>query len=315
MTTLEAVREAHKLILPFIHRTPIMRCSALDALCGPGVELYLKCEHLQKAGSFKIRGAMHSVLRLSDEEAAKGVVTHSSGNHGQAVALAAKIRGIKATVVIPNNAPPVKAAAIRAYGANLVFCEPTLKSREETSAAIVAETQGFMIPPYNHANVIAGQGTIALEILEEVPDVDCIITPISGGGLTSGVTITAKALRPDIICVAAEPAGADDAFRSKASGTLQINEKVDTIADGLRVQQLGDITWPVIRDVLDAVVTVTDAEIVEAMRLLFERAKQVVEPSGAASVAVAMSKTFQDGPGAHKKKVVVVLSGGNLDLS
>ncbi|HTU17316.1 MAG TPA: pyridoxal-phosphate dependent enzyme [Gemmataceae bacterium] len=291
------------------HRTPVMTCATLDRMAGPS--LFFKCEQFQKAGAFKFRGACNAVMRLSAEIAARGVVTHSSGNHAQALALAARLRGIPAHIVMPSNASPVKRRAVEEYGGRVIACEPTLAARETTAAAVLAETGATLIPPYNHPDVIAGQGTAALELLEQVPGLDAVIAPVGGGGLLAGVTIAAKGMVPNIRVLAAEPAGADDAARSKAAGVLIPQTEPHTIADGL-LTSLGDLTWPVLRDQVDRVVTVTEEEIVRAMRLAWERAKLLIEPSAAVAVAAVLSADFRALDGLER--VGVILSGGNVNV-
>jgi threonine dehydratase/serine racemase len=273
--------------------------------------LFFKCEHLQKAGAFKFRGAVNAVAQLSPEVAGRGVVTHSSGNHAQALALAARLHNIPAHVVMPSNASAVKRRAVEEYGARVVLCEPTLEAREKMAAKVLQESGGTMIPPYNHPHIIAGQGTVALELLEQVPDLDAIMTPVGGGGLMAGVTLAAKASRPGIRLFAAEPAGADDAFRSKAAGRLIPQTAPKTIADGL-LTSLGDLTWPVLLDLVDQVICVSEEEIVKALRLTWERAKLLVEPSSAVAVAAVLGDTFRSMPG--MQRVGVVLSGGNVNF-
>ena len=307
--TLDDIRMAAQRIAGWAHRTPIMTCATLDAQAGR--QLFFKCEQWQKVGAFKFRGACNAVLKLSDADAKKGVVTHSSGNHAQALALAAKLRGIAAHIVMPSSASAVKRRAVEDYGANVIECEPTLMAREVTVAEVQARTGAILIPPYNHPDVMAGQGTVALEMLAELPDLDAIVAPIGGGGLMAGVTIAAKALKPTIRMFAAEPSGADDAARSKALGQLVPQTGPHTIADGL-LTSMGDLTWPVVRDQVEAVVTVTEEEIVQAMRLTWERAKLLIEPSSAVAVAAVLTPGFQALPG--MKKVGVVLSGGNASL-
>jgi threonine dehydratase len=307
--SLKDVQIAAKRIAGAAHRTPIMRCATLDRLAGR--RLFFKCEQWQKVGAFKFRGACNAVLKLSDAEAKKGVVTHSSGNHAQALALAAKLRGIPAHIVMPRNATPVKRRAVEDYAANVVECEPTLIAREVKVAEVQGRTGAILIPPYNHPDVMAGQGTVALEMLDEIPDLDAIVAPIGGGGLMAGVAIAAKALKPAIRLFAAEPLGADDAARSKASGTFIQQTAPQTIADGL-LTSMGDMTWPVIRDLVEAVVTVTEEEIVQAMRLTWERAKFLIEPSSAVAVAAVLRQAFQGLPG--MRNVGIVLSGGNVNL-
>lgn len=308
------IREAHDRIRALVHRTPVMTCETFDALAG-GVSgpraLRFKCENLQKVGAFKFRGACNAVFKLDEASAQRGVVTHSSGNHAQALALAARLRGIAARIVMPTNSPQVKVNAVRGYGAEIIFCEPTQAARESAAAQTVESTGGTLIPPYDHPDVIAGQGTIALEFLEQCPDLEAIIVPVGGGGMISGVAIAAKAVRPSIRIIGAEPAGADDAFRGKQSGSRQPPPAASTIADGLRTG-LGDLTWPVVRDLVDEIITVEERAIVEAMRLVFERMKLVIEPSAAVGVAVAFDPRFRSRPGLSPTGVI--LCGGNVDL-
>jgi threonine dehydratase/serine racemase len=306
---LAAVREAAARIKGVVHRTPVMTSDTLDRLAGR--RLYFKCENLQKVGAFKYRGATNAVLRLSDAEAAKGVVTHSSGNHAQALALAARVRGVPAYIVMPKTAPAVKKAAVEGYGGQVTLCEPNLADRERTANALVARTGATLIPPFDHPDVIAGQGTAALELLEDVPDLDAIMTPVGGGGLLAGCAIAAQGVKPGIRVFAAEPLGADDAARSKAAGEWRPQTSPNTIADGL-LTSTGQLTWPVIRDRVERVFTVTDDEIRAAMRLVWERMKLVVEPSGAVGAAVALSAAFKALPGANT--VGIVFSGGNVSL-
>lgn len=307
--TLNDIEAAAQRIAGLAHRTPVLTCATLDGLAGRS--LFLKCENLQKVGAFKFRGACNAVLKLSDSDAKRGVVTHSSGNHAQALALAAKLRGIPAHIVMPRNAPPVKRRAVEGYGGRVVECEPTLAARETTVAAVQAETGAVLIHPYNHPDVIAGQGTVAVELLQQVPDLDAIVAPVGGGGLISGIALAAKAMKPSLRIFAAEPQGADDAARSKSAGKLIPQTGPNTVADGL-LTSLGHLTWPVVHDLVEAVVTVSDAEIVAAMRLLLERAKLVVEPSGAVPLAVVLSESFRSFKG--MTRIAVVLSGGNVNL-
>ena len=307
--SLNDVQLAANRIAGVVHRTPIMNCATLDQLAGRA--LYFKCEQWQKVGAFKFRGACNAVMKLSDADAKKGVVTHSSGNHAQALALAAKLRGIPAHIVMPSNATPVKRLAVEGYGANVIECEPTLSAREVTVAEVQKRTGAILIPPYNHPDVMAGQGTVALEMLDEVPDLDAIVAPIGGGGLMAGVSIAARGLKPTVRLFAAEPVGADDAHRSKAAGELIPQTAPQTIADGL-LTSMGDLTWPVVRDLVEAVVTVEEEEIVRAMRLTWERAKLLIEPSSAVAVAAVMTPAFQGLAGV--KKVGIVLTGGNVNL-
>jgi threonine dehydratase/serine racemase len=303
------VQAAATRISPWAHRTPVMTCSALDQRAGR--RLFFKCEQWQKSGSFKFRGASNAVLRLSPADAERGVVTHSSGNHAQALALAARLRGIPAHIVMPTTASPVKRRAVEEYGGRVIQCAPNLAARETTAARVQQDTRATLIPPYDHPDVMAGQGTCALELLEQVADLDAIIAPVGGGGLISGVSIAARAIRPTIRLFAAEPLGADDAARSRAAGTRILQAGPKTIADGL-LTSLGEFTWPVIRDVVEDVITVREDEILTAMRLAWERAKLLIEPSSAVALAVALTPGFRALAGIER--VGIVLSGGNVDL-
>jgi threonine dehydratase len=306
--TFANVQEAAVRIAPLVHRTPVMTCSTLDRLAG--ARLYFKCEQFQKAGAFKFRGASNAVMKLDDDVARRGVVTHSSGNHAQALALAARIRGITAHIVMPATASPVKRRAVEEYGGRVVLCEPTLPAREATAAQIQRETGAVLIPPYDHPDVIAGQGTAALELLDEVNDLDAVIAPVGGGGLMSGACLAAGAMNPAIRLFGAEPAGADDAFRSFAAGALIPQTDPHTVADGL-LTSLGELTWPILRDHLEEIVTVTEEEILHAMRLAWERAKLLIEPSAAVPLAAVLS-----GLASRKNlaRIGVILSGGNVNL-
>jgi threonine dehydratase/serine racemase len=306
---LRDVHDAVRRLAGLAHRTPVATCATLDRLAGRA--LFFKCEHLQMAGAFKFRGAGNAVGKLPPEVAARGVVTHSSGNHAGALALAARLRGIPAHVVMPRNASAVKRRAVLEYGARVIDCEPTLPAREETAAAVLAETGGTLVPPYNHPDIIAGQGTAALELLDQVPGLDAVVTPVGGGGLLAGTCVAVQGLAPSMRVFAAEPAGADDAARSKAAGTLLPQTGPKTIADGL-LTSLGDLTWPLLRDRVERVVTVSEDEIVRAMRLAWERAKLLIEPSSAVAVAAMLSDEFRALPGLGR--VGVILSGGNVDL-
>ncbi len=313
--TIDDVRAAARRIEPFVHRTPIARCTAIDDLAsGPeGCRIHLKCENLQKVGAFKARGAMNAVLSLDDATAARGVVTHSSGNHAQALAWAARSRGIPAHIVMPTNAPAVKRKAVEGYGGVVYDCEPTVDSRLETCARVAAETGGEIVPPYDDDRIIAGQGTLALELLGQVPDLDAVIVPIGGGGMISGVATVVKALSPDCRVIGAEPAFADDAARSKIAGSIQPHQgdPTRTMADGLRTT-LGERTFPIIRDLVDEIVTVDEKAIAAGLRVVLERAKLVIEPSAAVGVAVAIDPAFRD---RGFRNVGLVLCGGNLDLA
>jgi threonine dehydratase/serine racemase len=306
---LASIRDAAARLDGVAHRTPVVTSRTLDELAGRSI--FLKCENQQRVGAFKFRGAWNAIRRLSDEDAARGVVTHTSGNHAQAVALAARLRGIRAEIVMPSNAPGVKKRAVLGYGAHVVECEPTLESRESTSAEIAARTGAVMIPPFDHPDVIAGQGTVALELLEQAPDLDAIVAPVGGGGLISGIALAVREAGPRVRVFAGEPSGADDAARSRETGERVRTHVPKTIADGL-LTCLGDLTWPVVRDCVEGVVRVTDEEIVTAMRFLWERTKLVVEPSGAVPLAAVLSGSFP--PATDVARVGVVLTGGNVDL-
>jgi threonine dehydratase len=308
-TDLQAVRAAAQRLAGRAHRTPVMTCAKLDRQAGR--TLFLKCENFQKVGAFKFRGACNAVMKLTAEVATRGVVTHSSGNHAQALALAAKLRDIPAHIVMPRNASPVKRRAVEGYGGRVIECEPTLAAREATAAAVLAETGGTLIPPYDHPDVIAGQGTVAMELLEQVPGLNALVAPVGGGGLVAGICVAAKSLDSSLRIFAAEPRGADDAARSKAAGALLPQTAPRTIADGL-LTSLGERTWPIIRDQVERVVTVDEEEIVNAMRLVWERAKLVIEPSAAVAVAAVLGEDFRSLEGVER--VGIVLSGGNVNL-
>ncbi len=305
--TLNDIRQASARIRPHAHWTPVIRCRTLDEMTG--VSLFFKCENLQKVGAFKFRGSCNAVLSLSEEEASRGVATHSSGNHAQALALAARMRGIHATIVMPSNAPEVKRAAVAGYGGEIVLCEPNLQAREETLAAVVGNNGAVVIHPYNNYAVIAGQGTASLELLEEVPALDAILVPVGGGGLLSGTLIAGKGISPGIKIFAVEPEGADDAYRSWKAGEIIPMVGPKTVADGL-LTSLGDKTFPIIKRLVDEIVTVSDESILKAMKLIWERAKLVVEPSGAVPLAALLDGKLN----LAGKKAGVILSGGNVDF-
>ena len=307
MPTLTDIQQAAERIQPYAHRTPVLTNASLNQRVG--AQVYLKCENFQKVGAFKFRGACNTVYSLSDEEAARGVCTHSSGNHAQALALAARMRGIPAYIVMPNNAPSVKKNAVAAYGGQITFCEPTLEARESTLERIRLETGANVVHPYNDERVIAGQGTAALELLSDVPDLDVIIAPVGGGGLLSGTAIAAKGIKPGIRVIAGEPEMADDAYRSLQAGQLLPSVNPKTIADGL-LTSLGSITFPIVRERVEQIVTVSEAGIVAAMKFVWERVKIVIEPSSAVAVGVLWEKKID----LSGLKVGIILSGGNVDL-
>nr|XP_011463847.1 PREDICTED: serine racemase isoform X2 [Fragaria vesca subsp. vesca] len=295
---ISSIKEAQARIKPFIHETPVLSSETLNLIAGR--QLFFKCECFQKGGAFKFRGACNAVFSLDDDQAAKGVVTHSSGNHAAALSLAAKLRGIPAYIVIPKNAPKCKVENVMRYGGQVIWSEPTMQSRESTAAKVLQETGAVLLHPYNDERIIRyksdfyGQGTISLELLEQqVPQLDTIIVPISGGGLISGVALAAKYINPAIRVLAAEPKGANDAAQSKEAGRIITLPETNTVADGLRAF-LGDLTWPVVRDLVDGVITVEDKEIINAMKLCYEILKVAVEPSGAIGLAAVLSDSFKN---------------------
>ncbi len=305
--TLEDLRAARRRIAPHVHETPVMTSELLDRHCG--ASLFFKCENLQKVGAFKARGASNAVFSLTAEEAVKGVCTHSSGNHAAALAMAAAKRGIPAHIVMPANAPAVKKAAVAGYGAHIIECEPTLNGREATLARVMAETGAHLVHPYNDVRVIAGQGTVALELLEQVTGLDAVLAPVGGGGLLAGTALAVKLQYPEIEVAASEPAGADDAFRSFGSGRLVPQTDPRTIADGL-LTSLGELNFDIIMRHVDTILTVEDASIIEAMRLQWTRMKTLVEPSGAVSFAAVLEHPERF----TGRRVGVIISGGNQDL-
>jgi threonine dehydratase len=304
---LAAVRAAHARIRPHVHRTPMLTSRSLDAAAES--KLFFKCENLQKVGAFKARGACNAVFSLDDAEARRGVITHSSGNHGAAVAWAAGRRGIPAWVVMPENSAEIKKAAVKGLGATVRFCAPTLEARDTICAAVQAETGAVLVHPYDDWRVIAGQGTAALELLEEVPDLDAIITPVGGGGLLSGTAIASRGIKPSIHVYGAEPAGADDAWRSLQSGRIVPQTDPRTIADGLR-SSLGVKTFAVLSTLVDAIGTTSEEAIVRAMRLTWDKLKLVIEPSSAVPLAALLERKLP----VAGLRVGIVISGGNVDL-
>lgn len=306
---LASIRAAHERIRDGIHRTPVLRCSALDALAGKS--LHFKCENFQKVGAFKMRGALNAIRSLPESVRARGVVTHSSGNFAQAVALSAQICGIPAHIVMPSNSPEVKRRAVEGYGGRVVLCEPTLAARESTAAALVQSTGGELLHPFDQDEVIAGQGTVGLELVEQVEGLEAVVVPVGGGGLISGIALALRELNPSLRVFGAEPAGADDAARSKREGEWRLQTAPNTIADGL-LTSLGVRTWPVVRDIVEDIVVVEEVEIREAMRLVLERMKILVEPSAAIALAAVLRPEFRQLSGL--KEVGVVFSGGNVDL-
>ena len=301
------VEKAHQTIQKYAHRTPVLTSSAINKIVNSN--LFFKCENFQKVGAFKFRGATNAVFSLPDEKAKKGVATHSSGNHAAALALAAKMRDIPAYIVMPENSPEIKKKAVVGYGAEITFCQPNLQARESTLKKVVEKTGATEIHPYNNFYVIAGQGTAAKELVEDEGGLDLIITPVGGGGLLSGTAISSKLLLPECKVIAAEPAGADDAYRSFKAHQLIPSENPKTIADGL-LTSLGERNFAIISEKVDDIVTVSEENIMEAMRLIWERMKLIIEPSSAVPLAAILEGKI----GVQYKKVGIILSGGNLDL-
>ncbi|MBN2638609.1 MAG: pyridoxal-phosphate dependent enzyme [Bacteroidales bacterium] len=306
--TEKEILEARTRIASYIHYTPVLTSQTLNEKFD--AEFYFKCENFQKAGAFKSRGAVNAVLSLTETELKRGVATHSSGNHAQALARAAQLKNIPAYIVMPENAPRVKVDAVKAYGGIITFCEPTLKARELTLERIVNQTDAIVIHPYDNLQVIQGQATSAAELIETVSGLDLILCPVGGGGLLSGTALSARYFSPRTKVIACEPSGADDAYLSFYTGKWVPSEHPKTIADGL-LTSLGKITYPVIKENVHEIVTVSEDEIIEAMRFLFERMKIVVEPSSAVPLAAVLNKKID----VKRKKVGLILSGGNVDLN
>ncbi|MCP3961990.1 MAG: pyridoxal-phosphate dependent enzyme [bacterium] len=308
MLSRREIEEAHERIRGHAHRTPVLRSSTFDRRFG--AELFFKCENFQKVGAFKFRGAFNAVSRLSPEQLERGVTTHSSGNHAQALALAAHIAGTRARIVMPKTAPAVKLAAVRGYGAEVVLCDQTLEAREATVAQVIEETGATLVHPYDHRDIIAGQATAAKELIEDVPSLDLILMPVGGGGLASGTALAAYHFSPDTRVVGVEPKEADDAFRSLETGDRQPPVTPPrTLADGLQTA-LSDLTFGVLKNHLHSIVTVDEESIVDAMRLIWERMKIVVEPSGAVPFAAVHAGAID----VEGLRVGIILSGGNVDL-
>ena len=314
----ESILAAHVRIAPRIHRTPVLTSSSLNATTG--AQLFFKCENLQKTGSFKIRGASNAILSLTSQQAAKGIVTQSSGNHGAAVACAAAWRGVPAWIVMPKNAPPVKVKAIEGYGGKVVFCEPTVTARKATCDRVQAETAAHLVHPYDDDRIIAGQATAAKELLEDFGDLDAVLAPVSGGGLLSGTCLGAKGIRSNVRVFGCEPERADDAYRSLTTGTLQSLDSSDTIADGLRAS-LAPRTFAILRRHVERVLLVSEEEIISTARLVWERMKIIIEPSSAVAIApllrpgVVASLNLPKRADGAAPKLGVIFSGGNVDLS
>jgi len=307
MPDLTEIREASNRIAPFIHNTPVLTNSSLNKLTD--CELYFKCENFQRSGSFKIRGATNTVLQLSRQQLDRGIVTASSGNHGAALSMAASGMGVSPKVVMPKNTPLVKVNNVRRNGGKIIWCEPNQPSRDKILKDILEETDSVLIHPYNDMHIIAGQGTVTIELLEEYKDLDIIVSPVSGGGLLSGTLCSAKKINEKIRVYGAEPIEADDAYRSILKGEIQTNDTTNTICDGLRAQ-VGTITFPIIKDSIDGILTIKEEEIIYSMRLIWETMKIIVEPSCAITLAAVIKNnhTFKG------MKVGLILSGGNVDL-
>ncbi len=304
----ESIFEAHERIKAYIHRTPVMTSASIDEMAG--CHLFFKCENFQKVGAFKSRGAMNAALKLSAGQLVKGIATHSSGNHAQALARAARILGVKSYIVMPRTAPEIKKRGVRGYGGEIFECEPTLEARESTLAEVIKKTGATEIHPFNNYDVIEGQATCAKELFEEVPGLELIITPVGGGGLLSGTALAAKYFSPATVVIAGEPELANDAYRSMKSGKIEPASPPSSIADGL-LTSLGEKTFPIIRDNVKEIITVSDEEIVAAMRIVWERMKIIIE----SSCAVPLAAVLKEKRKFANKKVGIIFSGGNVDLN
>ena len=304
---LNTIQLAAERIKPYIHKTPVLSSTGINEITGGNI--FFKCENMQKAGAFKSRGACNAVFSLTEDQLKKGVGTHSSGNHAQALARAASLRNTDAYIVMPETSPKVKVAAVKAYGGKITFCKPTLQAREETLQTIISNTGALEIHPYNDYRIIAGQATAAMEMLEAMGKVDIIMAPVGGGGLLSGTALSTKFLSPETVVIAAEPEMADDAYRSFHEGRLIPSENPLTIADGL-LTSLGSLTYPIITEYVDDIVTVSEEGIIRAMRLTWERMKIVIEPSAAVPLAAILENKVE----VKGKTVGIILSGGNVDL-
>ena len=307
MIELSEIRSARLRIKPFIHQTPVLTSLSLNKMIES--ELYFKCENFQKSGSFKIRGAANTVLQLNNQELGKGVVTASSGNHGAALSMVASRLGITPIVVMPNNAPKVKVDNVKRNGGKVVWCEPNQVSRDKILDDIMKQSNSILVHPYNDKRIIEGQSTVTLEFLEQCPDLEIIVSPVSGGGLLSGTICSVKNLNKTIEIYGAEPKEADDTYRSIKSGTIQVNQSTNTICDGLRAQ-IGTITFPIIKDNVEGILTIEEQDIIDSMELIWETMKIIVEPSCAITLAAILKnkRIFQG------KKVGLIISGGNVDL-
>jgi threonine dehydratase len=306
MITKQQIEQAHERIKPYIHRTPVMKSDSINELAG--CHIFFKCENFQKVGAFKARGAMNAALLISEGDRKKGLATHSSGNHAQALARAGKILGVKSYIVMPRTAPEIKKRGVRGYGGEIFECEPTLAARESTLAEVIKKTGATEIHPFNNYDVIAGQATAAKELFADTPHLDFLLAPVGGGGLLSGTALAAKYFSPSTQVIAGEPAGSDDAYRSLKSGKIE-QAQSQTIADGL-LTTLGDKTFPIIYENVKEVITVTDEEIINAMRIIWERLKIIVEPS----CVVPFAAVLKEKEKFAGRNVGIILSGGNVDL-
>jgi threonine dehydratase len=304
---LVTIRSAHERIRPYIHRTPVLTSSRLDE--ASGASLFFKCENFQKIGAFKARGATNAVFALDDVAARRGVATHSSGNHGAAVARAAKLRGLPAHIVMPSNSAKVKIRAVESYGAQIVFCDPTEESREATCSEVINKTGAALIHSFENKHVMAGQGTAVLELLQDVPDLDLVMCPLGGGGLLSGTAVAVKSMRPKSKVIAVEPANADDAAQSFHAGRRLVTEKKFTIADGLRTN-IGEPNFAIVQRYVDDIVTVTEEAIISAMRTIWDIMKIIIEPSAAVPYAAILERAVD----IRGQRVGIILTGGNVDL-
>ena len=308
MLRFKDIQNAHEKINPYIHRTPILTNLSLNKEIG--AKIYFKCENFQKSGSFKIRGATNAVMCLQDEDIRKGIITASSGNHGAALSMAVSRLGGKTIVVMPSNTPQIKVQNVKRNGGKVIWCEPTQDSREATLIKVQKETESILIHPYNDENIIAGQGTAAKELLEECPDLDIIISPVSGGGLLAGTIISSNELKNDICVFGAEPQEADDAYRSINAGDIKSNKTTNTICDGLRAE-IGSLTFPIIKDKVNDIITLSEKDIIISMRTIWERLKIIVEPS----CSITLAAIFKRQDLFKNKKIGLIMSGGNVDLN
>ncbi len=304
----ETLLNRYKQIKPYLHRTPVLTSTFLNEKSGANI--FFKCENFQKMGAFKMRGAISAILNLTDQEKQRGVVTHSSGNFAQAVSLSAKLLGIKANIVMPSSAPQVKQDAVKGYGGIITISEPTLRAREEACQKIINKTNAILLHPSNDLDVIIGNASSAIELLEDQPDLDYVLSPVGGGGLIAGTALAAHHLGSNCHCIGGEPMNVDDAYRSLLSGKIESNETSDTIADGLRTQ-LGNINFPIIQKHVEAIIRVEEEEIIAAMRLIWERMKIIIEPSCAVPFAAVLKEPLRF----QNKKVGIIITGGNVDLS